>query len=222
MIFRPENVNEICFVLGHNGRLLLADPTFCCSFTSFPSEPAVTLWGHLSARPKPAHTTLLRSAGSESCRQAVQVWARLQNWGNIFRQNMLQSIWKDLIRKFNTIPPQFYILIYQCLNFVTVLVSQSLNSCDQVILKLEPRAPFQLHKWQPFQEECEGRKMLFHCALCWDRNRSDFSVKWQVKSKIVLQHFQPDFKPPQWWNRAICVTCTAAPGGISSFCLFGY
>lgn len=75
MIFHPENVNETCFVLGHNGRLLLADPTFCCSFTSLPSEPAVMLWGHLSAHPKILlHKAALGSSGSESCRQAEPAW----------------------------------------------------------------------------------------------------------------------------------------------------
>jgi len=41
--FRLENVNEICFVVRHNLRLILADHTFCSWFTFFPSETAIIL-----------------------------------------------------------------------------------------------------------------------------------------------------------------------------------
>lgn len=218
--FRPENVNEICFVLGHNGRLLLADHTFCCSFTSFPSEPAVTLWGHLSAHPKPLlHKALLGSAGSESCRQTVQMWARLQNQGNIFRQKyrifsdknveyfqtkMLKNIWKDWIRIFSSSSPiavlwwwqwQPYTLISQSLNFVVVLVSQSLNSCGQVILKLEPRAPFQLHKWQPFRRSVKEVKCTFTVHFAGTGIEVIFQSSDRWRAKLSCSIFSQTLNP---------------------------
>lgn len=154
------------------------------------------------------HKALLGSAGSESCRQALQIWARLENQGNIFRQkilnifrqNVLKSIWKDLIRIFNPSSPitvlwwwhrQPYTLRSQSLNFVAVLASQSLNSCGQVIPKLEPRA----HKWQPFRRGVKEVKCTFTVHFAGTGIEVIFQSSDRQRAKLSCSIFSQTLNP---------------------------
>lgn len=121
-----------------------------------------------------------------------------------FQTKMVKSIWKDRIRILNPSSPitmlwwwhwQLYTLISQSLNFVAVLVSQSFNSCGQVILKLEPRAPFQLHKWQPFRRSVKEVKCTFTVHFAGTGIEVIFQSSDRWRAKLCCSIFSQTLNP---------------------------